>query len=285
MLDVRAVRISPIRTSSNTRLDIALVERGLVESREKASLLISEKHILVNGSVAEKPSRQIRPHDAISVVMGNKFVSRGGLKLEGALKYLGISPVGLTVLDAGSSTGGFADCLLQFGARRVVCVDVGTNQLHEKLRSDNRVSVFEKTNIRDFVRPEDHVFDLVVADLSFTSVASLALPLVDLVADDGFLLILVKPQFEVGRNEASRARGVIRSLDLWHQALVKVASEFSSAGARLLAVTPSPIKGVKGNVEFFEYFVKKEGAGAVSHIRMIEDALSAVKFRDLEFHE
>ncbi len=161
----------------------------------------------------------------------------------------------LRVLDAGSSTGGFSDCLLQLGVKELYAVDVGTNQLHEKIRNNPRVVVFERTNIRDFVDPKGVGFDLVVGDLSFVSVASLAPSLLSVAKNQGHLLILVKPQFEVGYRDASRAKGIIKDPELWRKALLKVAEAFSDQGAAILGVATSQIKGTEGNVEFFYHIL------------------------------
>ena len=157
----------------------------------------------------------------------------------------------MRVLDVGSSTGGFSDCLLQLGVKELYTVDVGTNQLHEKIRSNPRVTVFEQTNIRDFFDPKGIGFDLVVGDLSFVSVASLAPFLLPLSKDNGQLVILVKPQFEVGHKDASRSKGIIKDPELWRKSLLKVAKAFQDQGAEILGLVTSQIKGTEGNVEFF----------------------------------
>jgi 23S rRNA (cytidine1920-2'-O)/16S rRNA (cytidine1409-2'-O)-methyltransferase len=183
-----------------------------------------------------------------------RFVSRGGEKLHGALHALGIDPSGRRCLDAGASTGGFTDCLLRHGARSVVAVDVGAGQLHERLRADSRVRIYEKTNLRtaELADLGGRPFELVVADLSFISLKLVVPVLAGAFCQPGAdLLVLVKPQFEAGRTTASRARGVIRDPTVWREALAGVAEAFCAVGARVGAVVPSALKGAKGNVEFF----------------------------------
>lgn len=248
--------------------------RGLVASREVASELIRDGKVFVNGSVALKSSRQVRTDDQLFLSEKPRYVSRGGLKLEGALERFDISVEGFRVLDAGSSTGGFTDCLLQRGAKMVYAVDVGTNQLHERIRHDHRVVSLEKTNIRDFADPQQLGFDLVVADLSFTSVRTLASVLFDLTKSDGNLIVLVKPQFEVGHRDASKGRGIIRDPSLWSESLLSVGSEFIRLGADFRDVCVSPIRGTQGNVEFFYYFHKGGDSRTLDLAKAVESEIS-----------
>ncbi len=238
------------------RLDAALVMHRLAGSREAACDLTREGKVLVNGSVALKPARQVRKGDRIEVTMPPRFVSRGGLKLEASLQRFSIDVSGLRVLDVGSSTGGFTDCLLQNGARAVCAVDVGTNQLHEKVRFDARVKSFEQTNIKDFIDPERSGFDLVVVDVSFTSIRHLTKHLLNLTRSDGQLVILVKPQFEVGHRDASKGKGVIRDPALWRTAILTTAHEFAQYNVSVIDVALSKIRGAQGNAEFFLYISK-----------------------------
>ena len=194
----------------------------------------------------------VDPGEAVRVhAPPDPFVGRGAHKLAAALDRFGVDPSDCRALDAGASTGGFTDCLLQRGAEQVVAVDVGYGQLHERLRSDPRVDVRERCNIRD-VGPDDlgGPFGLVVADLSFISLGLVAADLVAMVADDGRLIALVKPQFEAGRREADRGRGVIRDPEVWRRVLVDVIAAFGDAGATIMECMPSPIRGAEGNVEF-----------------------------------
>lgn len=213
--------------------------------------------MLVAGSVADKPSRLVAADEPVELARpAPRFVSRGGEKLDAALERFRIDVAGATALDAGSSTGGFTDCLLQRGAERVVCVDVGRAQLHERLRADRRVVVREGTHILDFeasavgMEPPD----LVVADLSFISLRKVASALVEQTRPGGDMVVLVKPQFEAGRQEASRGRGVIRDEQVWRRVLTEVIGAFQDAEAAMMGVMPSPIRGADGNVEFLAWF-------------------------------
>jgi 23S rRNA (cytidine1920-2'-O)/16S rRNA (cytidine1409-2'-O)-methyltransferase len=230
------------------------VARGLVPSRAEAAALIAAGRVLVTGAVAEKPGRQVAPGEPV-LVCGppSRFVGRGGDKLDGALTAFGTTVQGRRALDAGASTGGFTDCMLQRGASEVWAVDVGFGQLATSVRSDARVRVVERYNIRNARLDElgGVAFDLVVADLSFISLRTVAAPLVSLVAPGGSVVALVKPQFEVGRAAASRGRGVVRDPALWALSMGDVARAFQVGGAGLVAATVSPLKGARGNREFF----------------------------------
>ena len=234
------------------RLDQALVERGLASSRTQAQELIANKAVLVNQAIASKAASRVAPGDTVSLVGPKpKYVARSGGKLEGALIEFGINPSGLACLDVGSSTGGFTDCLLQSGAEHVTCVDVGTNQLHEKISNHPRVSVHEQTDIRKF-RTEAQ-YDLVVVDVSFISVTSISEALAALAKDDGKLVCLVKPQFEVGKKYVSKGNGVISDPELWAFALRRVIAELLQHGFEFRGVTKSSVVGTTGNQEFLIY--------------------------------
>ncbi len=217
----------------------------------------------VDGAPAPKVTRLVDPGEAV-VVTGPPppFVSRGGEKLEAALERFGIEVRGHRVIDVGSSTGGFTDCVLQRGALEVVAVDVGRHQLHERLRADTRVRVHERTNVRH-VDPADlgGPAPVVVADLSFISLTTVARDLVALTADDGDLVVLVKPQFEAGRVEAARGRGVIRDPAVWRRVLLEVHAAFVSHEAAMMGLMVSPITGGDGNVEFLAHLrIRPSGA-------------------------
>lgn len=234
------------------RLDIELVRRGLVESRTGAQQAIDERRVTVSGALAEKASRLVEAGEPI-VVAGNapRFVSRGGNKLSAALDRFAVDCSNRRVVDAGSSTGGFTDCVLARGAATVVAIDVGRNQLHERLRADPRVVVHEQTNVRH-VQPCDvgGVADVVVADLSFISLRTVAQALVRLVRGGGDLVVLVKPQFEAGKAEADKGRGIIRDPAIWRRTLGEVSEALMGHGAAIIGAMASPIKGGDGNVEF-----------------------------------
>jgi 23S rRNA (cytidine1920-2'-O)/16S rRNA (cytidine1409-2'-O)-methyltransferase len=238
------------------RLDAELVRRGLAGSRTAAQELIARGRVLVGGAVAERAARQVSPAEAV-VVTGepDRFVGRGGEKLDAALEGFGIDVTGRNALDAGASTGGFTDCLLQRGAARVTAVDVGRGQLHERLRADPRVVSRERTNLRHLT-PADldaAPFDVVVADLSFISLRTVAQALVGLAAPGADVVVLVKPQFEAGKAEVDRGRGVIRDPAVWADALVGAISALEAQGAAMMGAMVSPLRGADGNVEFLAH--------------------------------
>lgn len=223
-------------------------------SRERAQAEIAAGRVLVGGAPSTKASRLVDPAEAL-MILGPPppFVGRAGRKLAGAIERfdLGASFVGARVLDAGASTGGFTDCALQHGAERVIAVDVGHNQLHERLRADPRVLVLERTDIRTL--GPDRIggpVDLAVADLSFISLRLVLGPLLALCRPGVPLVLLVKPQFEAGRVEASRGRGIITDPQIWARVLEEVTSALDQLGAAIMGVMVSPITGTDGNVEF-----------------------------------
>lgn len=207
----------------------------------------------------------VAPGEPIEVAgLSARFVGRGGEKLEAALNRFDVTVEGRRVLDAGASTGGFTDCVLQRGATWVAAVDVGHGQLHERLRGHPRVAVEERFNIRG-VTPDrlGGQVDLVVADLSFISLTVVAPVLVTATRPGGDLIVLVKPQFEAGRREASRGRGVIRSPEVWAETLEGVIDAFRSAGAAIMGLMVSPLRGASGNVEFLLHARRRAGGGPV----------------------
>jgi 23S rRNA (cytidine1920-2'-O)/16S rRNA (cytidine1409-2'-O)-methyltransferase len=231
------------------------VRRGLADTRETARRLVEQGAVLVSGSMADKPARLVAESDPVVVVDldSRRFVSRGGQKLEAALDRFALVVVGRRCLDAGASTGGFTDCLLGRGAATVVAVDVGHGQLAPSLRQDRRVEVLDRTNIRslDLGAVGGEPFDLVVADLSFISLVTVAPVLArDLAGPGADIVVLVKPQFEAGRDEVSRGRGVIRDASVRRGALEKVASALASQGATIMGAMASPVLGPAGNAEF-----------------------------------
>lgn len=234
------------------RLDVELVRRGITDSRQQARHLIDAGRVLVGGATADKAGRLVSAGEPVQVLgPPARYVGRGGEKLAGALERFAIDPSGARALDAGSSTGGFTDALLQAGAASVVAVDVGRAQLHERLRVDPRVDVREQTDVRD-VTPEavGGPLDVVVADLSFISLRGVVDVLLSLLAEDGDLVVLVKPQFEAGRAEVSKGRGVIRDPEVWRRVLDSVATAFSEAGGAIMEAMVSPLRGADGNAEF-----------------------------------
>ena len=233
------------------RLDTELVRRGLVPSRTAAQAAIAEHLVTVGGSIAGKPSHLVAPGEPVELLgPPARFVGRGGEKLDAALERFGVAVRGVRALDAGASTGGFTDCLLRRGAAHVVAVDVGYGQLAWLLRTDQRVTVLDRTNVRD-LRPEDLPYapGIVVADLSFISLR-LAIPaLARVCSGEADLVLLVKPQFEVGRERVGSG-GVVRDPDAWRDAILGVADASSEQGLSPIAVMASPLPGPAGNIEF-----------------------------------
>lgn len=237
------------------RLDQALVERGLCDSREKAKRAILAGEVLINQQLARKASDVVKPDDALAIKAPEKFVSRGGHKLEHALAHFQVNAEGLVAIDLGASTGGFTDCLLQRGAKKVFAVDVGHGQLAWKLRQDPRVVVMEKTNARtltesQFPKPFDPV-DLIVADCSFISLQKILPASIALLKPAGKIVALVKPQFEAGKAEADKGAGVITDPEI-HARVLRELREFVSSELKLswLGETESPLLGPAGNKEF-----------------------------------
>ena len=253
------------------RLDLLLVERGLVDSRTRAQALVLEGKVRVDGQVETKASKQVEVEVEVEVEAPPRFVSRGGEKLEGAFERWGnplstsnlnlLSAEGRICLDVGSSTGGFTDCLLQHGAKYVMAVDVGTNQLAYKLRTDPRVWVKENYNAR-FMKPADlpQVPEVAVTDVSFISLKLILPPIVDVLAPGGRIIALIKPQFEVGKGNAPG--GLVRDEKLRLEArdgIVHFAQE--ELGLELLGLEESPIRGKEmGNIEYLSYW--RKGAAA-----------------------
>lgn len=239
------------------RLDQELVRRGLARSREHASDLVAAGRVTIAGAVATKPATGVTTDQAIVVREDPgtvDYVSRGGHKLAGALEAFaahGLSVQGKRCLDAGASTGGFTDVLLRAGAREVVAVDVGYGQLAWSLQSDDRVHVHDRTNIRELtIETIGEPVDVVVGDLSFISLALVLDPLLSVTRSDGALALMVKPQFEVGKDRVGKG-GVVRDLALRSEAVATVADLAAARGWGAVAVTVSPLPGPSGNVEFF----------------------------------
>lgn len=251
---------------SRRRLDAELVRRRLVASREAAQRLIADGQITVGGVTATKPATQVDESAAIEIRSGGDrvYVSRGAYKLIGALDAFPIDVTGRTALDAGASTGGFTQVLLERGATRVIAVDVGYGQLAWPVRSQDSVIVMERTNVR-YVRPEDLPFapEVIVADLSFISLTTVLPALAALAAPDADLLVMVKPQFEVGKDKVGQ--GVVTDPALRRTAVSQVAGAAVDLGLDVHGVVASPLPGPKGNVEYFLWMTKSPGdAGRVS---------------------
>ncbi|HVN52065.1 MAG TPA: TlyA family RNA methyltransferase [Acidimicrobiales bacterium] len=260
--------------SARRRLDDELVRRKLARSRTQAQADIAEGRVLVGGAPAAKPARLVHPGDAI-VVTGEppRFVSRAGAKLDAALDRFGIEVAGRRCLDAGASTGGFCDCLLQRGAAQVVAVDVGRGQLHERIAADPRVHVLDRTNVRDLdLASIGEPVDVVTADLSFISLRLVVDALLAAVRADGDLVLLVKPQFEAGREVVSKGRGIVTDPEVWREVLLEVTSAIGARGATIMGAMASPVTGSDGNVEFVLH-VRPSRAAARSADDLVAEAV------------
>ncbi|WP_162941993.1 TlyA family RNA methyltransferase [Desertimonas flava] len=238
--------------AARRRLDLELVASGAAPSRAAATDLIAAGRVHVNGAVADKPARLVAPSDNVLVAgPPARFVGRGGEKLDAALSHFGVEVTGARYLDCGASTGGFTDCLLQRGAAHVVALDVGHGQLHPKLRDDNRVTVLERTNMRttDAAAIGGPV-DGVVVDVSFISLTAIIPALVGVCKPGATMVMLVKPQFEAGRAEVSKGRGIITDPAVHERVQAEVGAALEAAGCHVQGWSESPIKGGEGNVEF-----------------------------------
>lgn len=239
------------------RLDILLVKRGLVESREKAKAIIMSGNVFVNEQREDKAGSTF-PVSARIEIKGRamKYVSRGGYKLEKAIEEYGVSVDGKICMDVGSSTGGFTDCMLQNGATKVYAVDVGTNQLAWKLRTDERVVSMERTNIR-YLTPEEiaEPIEFASIDVAFISLTKVLVPVRELLAEHGEVVCLIKPQFEAGREKVGK-KGVVREKSI-HVEVIKLVTSFArESGFKPLKLDYSPIKGPEGNIEYLLHIVK-----------------------------
>lgn len=265
---------------NKVRLDILLVERGFCESRERARAVIMSGSVFVNGNRAEKPGIQVDSGTSLEVRGGHDYVSRGGLKLEKALRYFNVSPKDRICVDCGASTGGFTDCLLKNGARLVYAIDVGYGQLAWSIRSHARVVTMERTNIRYVtadmfeIKPE-----LAVIDVSFISLA-LVLPVVrELLVEDGEVLCLIKPQFEAGRGNVGK-KGVVRDANIHKAVLEMFIQNVRKSGFYIKGLTYSPLKGPEGNIEYLGW-LRRHGDNTEIDI----DGIVAQSHSDLAFQE
>ena len=263
------------------RLDNLLVEKGLVESREKARALILAGNVLINEIKANKPGTFINPDASLKVLHKMPYVSRGGLKFEAALKNFNIDVNDKIAMDVGASTGGFTDCLLQHGAKKVYAVDVGYGQLDWKLRNDQRVILLEKTNIRyldeivrnqpphatrrgekSVIRGEEfedlikNNIDIATVDVSFISLLKVIPKITEFLKKDGEIIALIKPQFEVGRKDVGKG-GVVKDESKRLEVIEKISKEMDNMGLEVKGIIKSPLVGPKGNIEYFIYLKRK----------------------------
>ena len=244
------------------RLDVLLVERLYADSRTKAQAIIMSGNVYVNGQKADKPGTSFEETVDIEVRGAVcPYVSRGGLKLEKALRDFGVKPEGYVCSDSGASTGGFTDCLLQQGARKVFAIDVGYGQLDWKIRSDERVVVMERTNIR-YVTPEDlgEPLDLSVIDVSFISLKIVLPTIKTLLKPDGQVLCLIKPQFEAGKEKVGK-KGVVREPAIHQEVLDSFVALAKELNFTILGLTFSPVKGPEGNIEFLGHLTLADAGG------------------------
>lgn len=241
------------------RLDVLLVQKGLAPSREKAKAMIMEGNVFINNNREDKAGTTFDENVEIEI-KGNtlKYVSRGGLKLEKAMTHFGITLDDKVCMDIGASTGGFTDCMLQNGAKKVYAVDVGYGQFAWKLRQDERVVCMEKTNIR-YVTPEDIAdkLDFASVDVSFISLTKVLGPARALLTDEGEMVCLIKPQFEAGKEKVGK-KGVVREKSVHEEVIVKVIDFAKEIGFEILNLEYSPIKGPEGNIEYLVYIRKCE---------------------------
>ena len=260
---------------SRKRLDAELVERGLVPDIAAARLAIENKSVIVSGSGVVSEKTLVARDQPIVITQQRRFASRGGDKLEGALDDFAIDVSGKRCLDAGAGSGGFTDCLLKRGAASVLAVDVGYGQFDWNLRTDARVALLERTNIRSIDPAEHGLFDLIVADLSFVSLESIAPHLMPLSEPDGEVVALVKPQFEAGEGEVPDG-GVVLDPTVWRKALERALSAFLACGGTPLAVVASQLRGTEGNQEFFVHIASTSERPIASYEHLIQGAIDRV---------
>ncbi|MBO5352664.1 MAG: TlyA family RNA methyltransferase [Lachnospiraceae bacterium] len=259
------------------RLDVLLVKRNLAESREKAKAYIMAGNVFVDGVREDKAGSSFEETVQIEVKgLAMKYVSRGGFKLEKAVDQFGVQLEGKTCMDVGSSTGGFTDCMLQNGAVKVFAIDVGTNQLAWKLRTDERVVSMEKTNIR-YVTPEDigQPVEFVSIDVAFISLSKVLGPVYELMAENAEIVCLIKPQFEAGREKVGK-KGVVRDKKVHEEVVVAVTSMAAATGFELLRLDYSPIKGPEGNIEYLLYARKNDKEAAEDRNAALQNILLTV---------
>lgn len=254
------------------RLDNLLVEKGIVRSRERAKALILSGDVKVDGKPVYKSGALVNEDAEIELTGKDMpFVSRGGLKLEKAIKEFDIDVQDKTAIDVGASTGGFTDCLLQHGAKKVYAVDVGYGQLAWKLRKDPRVVAIERKNIR-YIKPDDigEPADIATIDVSFISLR-LVLPVVkNLLKENGEIIALIKPQFEVGKGEVGKG-GIVKEKEKHEKVISEIKSFAEDSGFKVLGITESPIKGQKGNVEFLIYLQKYDKEVTIDKLSAMRD--------------
>lgn len=257
------------------RLDILLVEKGIFTSRERAKTSIMAGKIFVDGQRVDKAGEKVSV-DAEIIFKGQEipYVSRGGLKLEKAMKEFGISLENKTCMDIGASTGGFTDCMLQNGAKKVFSIDVGYGQFAWKLRTDPRVVCMERTNIR-YVTPDDigEPVDFASIDVSFISLKKIMPATINLLSNEGEVVALIKPQFEAGKEKVGK-KGVVRDINVHKEVVKSIVDYLYSENLNILAVSYSPIKGPEGNIEYLVYFTKDKNRESTFSVDDIENTVN-----------
>ena len=260
------------------RLDVLVYEQGFSPSREKAKTLIMSGVVLVNGEREDKPGSTF-PADVTITIKGNPlpYVSRGGLKLEKAMKCFDLSMEGKICVDGGASTGGFTDCMLQNGAVKVYSIDVGYGQLDWKLRNDERVVCMEKVNLR-YLTPDmlEEACDFASIDVSFISLTKVLLPICSVLKEDACIVALIKPQFEAGREKVGK-KGVVREKSTHREVIEKVIGFSKTSGLFIRGLDYSPVKGPEGNIEYLLYLSKKSGEGDMPDERIYDTITTVVE--------
>jgi 23S rRNA (cytidine1920-2'-O)/16S rRNA (cytidine1409-2'-O)-methyltransferase len=259
-----------LQKSKKERLDILMVEKGFFPSREKAKSAIMAGEVLVEGERVDKPGQQIKVESNLSVIVKETaFVSRGGEKLEKALKVFNVNVKGKRAIDVGASTGGFTDCLLKHGAEKVYCVDVGYGQLAWKLQKDIRVVVIDRTNIRYLTADKfDDLFELATIDVSFISLDKVLPVVYNLLKEKGEAVALVKPQFEAGR-EFIQKGGLVKKVEVHQSVIEKICEKAQNIGFSIQSLTFSPLKKTSGNIEYFIFLIKNSGKDKANNFPQI----------------
>lgn len=259
-----------------TRLDIELVNRQICQTRSKAQMEIKNFNILVNRKTITKPAFNVESTDVITLnheVL--EYVSRGGLKLEKALNDFNIDLTDKTMLDIGSSTGGFTDCALKHNIKEAVCVDVGSNQLDETIRNNEKVHVFENTDIRKFDNPLLSNVDIVTIDVSFISVTKILDKLNIINAKE--IICLIKPQFECGKTIADKYKGIVLDKEVHEKVIKNIVNSFKEINYNLKNITFSPVKGGNGNIEYLAYFTKEEINNTINFKDLVSTTFKIMK--------
>jgi 23S rRNA (cytidine1920-2'-O)/16S rRNA (cytidine1409-2'-O)-methyltransferase len=271
-----------LKKSKKERLDILLVEKGFFPSREKAKSAIMAGEVLVEGERVDKSGQKIKIESNISVIeKETAFVSRGGEKLEKALKIFNVNVKGKRVIDVGASTGGFTDCLLKYGAEKVYCIDVGYGQLAWKLQKDSRVVIIDRTNIRYLTADKfDDLFELATIDVSFISLDKVLPAVYNLLKEKGEVVALIKPQFEAGREFVQRG-GLVKKAEVHQMVIERVGEKAQKIGFSIQGLTFSPLKKTSRNIEYFVCLIKKSGKDKANNFPQIIEEVVKQAHREL----